>query len=245
MDRAHRAEQGKPAMLSEETFVDFKCPYCGETVSFPGDRAGHVESCPSCSENLLVPADGSGLGHRIPLPIATPRLLLRRFEAGDWKELMELTNHESLFEFEEGGPMEEEAVLRWLDSERHVRLTTPEQLFCLGIQLREEPKLIGYIGLHFRDAQCQQALMTILLSPTHQKQGTALEAVQAVLRFCLVDLRVHRVYAPIHGRNAPALKLAQRARMRKEAEFVQDRLFRGEWVNTVVMAALKDDLTQS
>ena len=229
-------------MISEESFVDFKCPYCGDTVSFPGDRAGFVESCPSCFENLIVPVDASGAGRRIPLPITTPRLVLRRFAGGDWKDLMDLMGHESLFEFEEGGPLEEEAILRWIESDHHVKLTTPDQLFCLGIELREQSKLIGYIGLHFRDSQCQQAILSVVLRPEYREPGADLEAAQAVLRFCLVELNMHRVCAYLNSRNAPALKLFDRAGMRREGEFVKDRFFRGEWINTVVMAALKEDL---
>lgn len=138
--------------------------------------------------------------------------------------------------------MEEEAILRWLDSDRHVKLTTPDQLFCLAIHSQEEAKLIGYIGLHFRDSQCQQANLSIMLNPKYHGTGAALEALQAAMRFCLVELNMHRLCAYLNSRNEPALKLFERAGMRREGEFVRDRLLRGQWVNTVVMAALKEDL---
>ena len=86
-------------MITEENFIDFKCPCCHEPVSFPKETAGFVQGCPSCNESLIVPDDGSEVGRPIPLPIATPRLVLRRLAAGDWKDLLELMSDEEFFHY--------------------------------------------------------------------------------------------------------------------------------------------------
>ena len=59
-------------MITEESFIDFKCPHCGEPVSFPKENAGFAQACPNCTESLIVPDDGSEVGWEIPLPITTP-----------------------------------------------------------------------------------------------------------------------------------------------------------------------------
>jgi len=75
-----------------ENFVDFKCPYCNEGISFPEPRKGLLEECPICMESVVVPDDGSETGGRVPFPITTERLVLRRFERGDWKGALEMFN---------------------------------------------------------------------------------------------------------------------------------------------------------
>src|ERR1051325_1798311 len=78
------------AMITEENFLDCQCPHCGETNSFPQACAGRLQACVNCLNSLIVPDDGSAAGRKIPLPIATPRLVLRRLEPDDWKDLVDL-----------------------------------------------------------------------------------------------------------------------------------------------------------
>ena len=136
-------------MITEESFIDFRCPYCGETISFPRENAGHPQACPGCTESVIVPEDGSPEGGKLPLPITTQRLVLRRFAPVDWQDLLECLSDEETFRHMDGRPLEEEDVLHWLERERQVKLTTPDQAFYLGIQSQESDKLIGYVSLSF------------------------------------------------------------------------------------------------
>src|SRR3974377_1229325 len=134
-------------MMSEENFIDFKCPCCGDAISFPQDSPGRIKECPICSETVIVPGDGSGLGRGLPTPITTARLILRRLQVGDWKDLLECLSDEELFLYSEGRPLSEEEIIQWLESDRHVKLTTPDQAFVLGITVSDTGKLIGYLSL--------------------------------------------------------------------------------------------------
>jgi RimJ/RimL family protein N-acetyltransferase len=228
-------------MITEENFLDFKCPYCGETVSFPENAIGFVEECPGCLESFIVPERGNETGQKLPLPITTPRLKLRRFAASDWKGLLELASNDG--SYVEGMPGEgEEEVLRWLESDSHIKLTTPDQMFHLAIELQDGGKLIGYLGLWFTDARRLQARFNINLHPDHQHKGFALEAVDAVLGFCFEGIKLHRVAACCDSQNAAACRLCENVGMRREGEFVKDqRLAGGGWTNSVWYAALEEE----
>lgn len=65
-------------MNAEENFVDFKCPYCREVVTFVMGGIGHLQECPNCGESLVVPTEEQEFANPIPVPIGTPRLVLRR-----------------------------------------------------------------------------------------------------------------------------------------------------------------------
>jgi RimJ/RimL family protein N-acetyltransferase len=242
-ENAHhdRSPTDPNAMITEESFLDFKCPHCGEPVSFPESAVGFVQECPGCAESLIVPGPGKEIGRNLPLPILTPRLKLRRFTAGDWKGLLELISLEGTWV--EGMPGEgEEEVLRWLESDSHIRLTTPNQMFPLALELQDGGGLIGYLGLWFTDALRLQARVILSLHPNHQHKGLAREALNGVLGFCFEGIQLHRVAASCDSKNTAACRLCEQVGMRREGEFVKDLcLAGGEWANSVWYAALAEN----
>lgn len=231
--------------MSEENFIDFKCPHCGEMVSFPQEFVGHVQECPLCAENCIVPADGSGLGRAIPIPVTTERLVLRRLHPADWKDLLEYLSDEELFQCTEGRPLSEEEIIHWLQSDAHVRLTTPGQAFYLGVQLQAGGKLIGHLSLHFTEPHRAQAAVNLMIGRSHQRQGYGAEALAGGLRFGFEDLRLHRLTASCDTRNTAARALFERAGLRREGEFLKDHFTNGEWASTVAYALIEEDCAET
>lgn len=216
-------------MITEDTFLDFKCPYCGEPNSFPKADAGLLRECVNCMESLLVPISEADAATRIPLPVTTPRLTLRRFEPRDSEDLLEF-----LFD-------EEEEAMRWLENNRKVKLTTPEHMFFLGIEFRGEEKVIGRIGLQIRTETRLEAHVDVELNEKYQHQGFALEALDGILDFCFDGIRLHRVVGNCDSNHAPARRLFERVGMRQEGEFVKSYFADGEWRNDVWYAVLDEE----
>jgi RimJ/RimL family protein N-acetyltransferase len=228
-------------MITEEDFIDFKCPNCGEPVSFPKESAGFAQACPNCTESLIVPDDGSEEGWQIPLPITTARLVIRRLAPGDWKDLLELMSDEEFLRYSANPPMDEDGVLRWLESDAHVKLTTPNQTFYMGIEVQDGSRLIGILNLNFDDSQRLQATFNIALNGKFQRQGFGLEAVVAFLTFCFEGLKLHRVAGTCDSSNAAACRLLEKAGLRREGEFVKSRWLNGEWTNALWYAVLDEE----
>jgi len=231
--------------MADQEFIDFKCPYCTETVSFPADTPGKIQECPECAEVLVLPPANSEFGHKIPIPITTPRLVLRRLAGGDWKDLLEFMSDDELFRYSEGSAMDEEQVIKWLEADKAVKLTTPNTTFFLAIQLQAAGKVIGYVSLMFIDSLRQQATFNIIVSRGFQGQGFGIEAVNALLNFCFEAISLHRVMASFDSRNASARRLFEKAGMRREGEFLKDRFLNGEWGDTVWMAMLSDEYART
>ena len=232
-------------MITEESFIDFKCPHCGDPVSFPQESAGFVQSCPGCLESLIVPDDGSEVGRPIPLPITTPRLVLRRLAPGDWRDLLELMSDEEFFRYQDGTPLDEDGVLHWLESDAHVKLSTPDQPFNLGIQVQDGGKLIGYLSLVFTDPQRLQVTFNLGLNRNFHRKGFGLEAVEAMLGFCFNGLKLHRVAGWCDSRNTAACRLMEKVGLRREGEFLKNRWVHGEWTTSVWYALLDEDCAEA
>ena len=228
-------------MSTDEDFLDFKCPYCGELVSYPSDSVGYARECFNCLESIIVPPAGESKGRRIPLPLTTPRLVLRRFHANDWKPLMELAANEEFLLHADGLTSNEESqVLLWLEGDRQIKLTTPGHSFRLAVTHRDENRLIGLVALRM-DLEVQ-ATIAITLLPEFRRQGLGLEALQAFLEFCFKAIKLHRVLATCESTNAAACHLFEKAGLRREAEFVKDhRTAAGVWMNSYWYALLEED----
>ena len=228
-------------MIIEENFIDFICPACGEPVSFPQSCAGFVQACPNCTQDLIVPDDGSQAGWQVPLPITTARLVLRRLGPPDWKDLLELASEEGAGLYTGTVPPDEDGVLRWLDSDAHVKLTTPDQTFYLGVVLQDGGKLIGLLAMNYTDPRRLQVNFSIGLHGKFQGQGFAQEAVVAFLTFCFEGLRLHRVSSWCDSRDTETCQLLETAGLRREGEFVKNRWLQEVWANSVWYAMLAEE----
>ena len=235
-------------MLIEETFLDFKCPYCGEPNSVPQTTVGKLQECFNCLESLIVPEVGSEFAHKLPFPLQTTRLILRRFTSGDWKDMLELAKDDEFPVCWDGltvvlpaETVSEESVLRWLQSDSLIKLTSPGQPFRLAIELKDGGKLAGYVRFNFMDPENLQGWFEINLHHVHQRKDYGSEAVNALLGFCFNTLGLHRVATNFDSRNRAASHLCEKLGMRREAEFVKDCCFDGEWRNTVWYGILEEE----
>jgi len=61
------------------------------------------------------------------------------------------------------------------------------------------------------------------------------------LAYAFKGLRARRVALDCDARNLPARGLLLKAGLRQESECIQDRFSKGEWVNTVGFALLKQE----
>lgn len=234
---------GPDIMMTDDSFIDFNCPYCQQPVSFPVSGVGSVEECPNCMESIVVSKAGGTEARKPPLPIVTDRLRLRRFTAHDWKGLLALVSDEEGFAYVDGlpGPSEEE-VLRWLDSEAHIKLTTPQQILHLAIELQEGNKLLGVAGLWFTDLQRRQARFNLSVHVAEQRKGFGREAVKGLLGFFFEGLKLHRVSVRCDSPNTAARGLLEKAGLRCEGEFVKDQLtLEGGWTNSTWYAVLGEE----
>lgn len=229
--------------MTEDNFVDFNCPYCGDTVSFPGDLPSIIQECPRCAQSLLMPTEGEAVGRRIPLPLSTPEFLLRRLGPGDWKDLLEIYSDEEIFRFMDGYPLDEEAILRWLETDSQTSLTTPHHYFHLGIQDQRSEKMVGLLELLLTENH-RQAKLSLVVNRQFQRQGVGTKALAMALNFLFQDLNLHRVYASCDNRNAAACRMLEKSGFRREGEFLKDGLLRGEWVSTTWHAILREEFSK-
>ncbi len=110
----------------------------------------------------------------------------------------------------------------------------PRTRYNLAVTLKSDRRFIGAAGIRLEDRG--QASAGCALDRRAQARGLALEAMEAVVEFGFTELGVQRLYAETIADNRAAIALCRRLGMRREAEFVQHRYFKGRWWNTVLLA---------
>ena len=229
---------------AEAKFYDLECPYCGDTVSFPEDTQLKVQECPNCLETIIIPDEPGPVAKKVPLPIATPRLLLRRFVRSDSTDVLEFFGDEQLFEYVQAGPMTSEQAADFLEKDSYKKLTSPNTWFCLAVQDRETEKVIGEVRWHLWEDR-SGAVADICVNRNFQRQGFGTEALRASLGFCFNVLGFRRIVLMCDTRNTGAIRMAEKAHMRREAQFIKDRFLNGEWASTFQYAMLAEEFADA
>lgn len=171
--------------------------------------------------------------------IETKRMLLRDFERDDVAAYCTLTSNLKYQRFyseedcsvEKSRSLVEDFVLQSEELNR--------SKYQLAICLKGSGELIGTVGLRIESNK--QASVGCGLGREFQSAGYAEEAMSALLTYGFEKHGIHRVYAETISENIPAVKLCKILGMREEANFIENRFFKGKWWNTVVMAMLKTE----
>jgi [ribosomal protein S5]-alanine N-acetyltransferase len=99
---------------------------------------------------------------------------------------------------------------------------------------------IGGVRLYMLDAHSGVAGMGYNIARAHWGKGFATEAASAVLAAAFERFGVRKVIAHVDARNIGSIRVLQKLGMQQEAVLRQQRLFRGEYVDEVWYAALRD-----
>ena len=222
---------------SDESFFDFKCPYCGELNSFPAASVHTLQECASCSESVIVPEAGAPTAGKLPLPISAPRLVLRRLRPDDAGRLLEMAAQDESNML----PVNETNVDQWIERQRATRFTRSEYGVYLAIEIVEGQELAGFVLLYYTDGTHNNAGFTLTITPPRRRQGLGLEATRAVMDFAFDGLCARRIAVSCPSPNAAARGMLEKAGLRPEGEFVKSMFDGNEWVNVKWYALLKEE----
>jgi ribosomal-protein-alanine N-acetyltransferase len=224
-------------ILPEDSFFDFKCPYCEAINSFPASAVRTLQECASCTESLIVPESGVEVGGRLPQTIVTPRLVLRRFVPDDAAPILKIIARDEFPEL----PVTETDIDQWIESQRAARFTRSENGVYLAVEIAEGQELAGYVLPYYSDRLHKTAGFTLTLIQSRRRQGLGLEIARAVIDFLFDGLCVRRVSVSCLGQNAAARRMLEKAGMRHEGEFIKSWYDGHDWVDMSGYAMLKEE----
>jgi RimJ/RimL family protein N-acetyltransferase len=224
-------------MPADESFFDFKCPYCGDLNSFPAASAHTLQECASCGDSIVVPEAGAQMGGKLPLPLSAPRLLLRRFRLDDSAQLLEIVAQDESCPL----PVTEANVEQFIEEQSAARFTRSEPGVYLAVELVEGQELAGFVLIYYTDVNHHSAGFTLTIAPPRRRQGLGLEAARAALDFAFNGLCARRAAVSCPSKDAAARGMLEKTGMRQEGEFVKSWYDGKEWANVTWYALLKEE----
>lgn len=175
-------------------------------------------------------------------PFSTQRIRLRALEAADVRAVHEYMNDARLFgcryipwNLRDAAPLSLEQVEGILETWR-----TQKRAFTLGVEAREDGRLVGHAGLHWGwDAHCPS--LSVVIAPPDQRQGLGTEATHLLLAHAFEETPAHNVSAWAGSWNGPALAFASACGFVESGRIPRAGLRRGVYVDEVLLDILRPE----
>jgi RimJ/RimL family protein N-acetyltransferase len=173
--------------------------------------------------------------HPQPRRLATERLVLRRFEPGEFDALHALRSHPEQMRW-----LYEEPATEVESRERHQRRMYHTRFAltgdAIGLAIDRDGVVVGDISLFLRSAENLQGEIGFIVHPDHQRRGYATEAAAALLGHGFDAFGLHRIVGTAEPRNTGSVRVLERLGMQREAHLVENELVKGEWQSEVIYA---------
>ncbi|MGA9422192.1 MAG: GNAT family protein [Rhodanobacteraceae bacterium] len=168
----------------------------------------------------------------------SPRLRLRRLHADDAAALSAYRSLPNVARFQSWTSFGIDDAERLIAGQVDLAPDTPGTWLQLAIVEASSGMLVGDCGLHFRQDDPKQMEIGVTLSPAHQGQGLATEALTCLFDCIFATLGKHRVVAITDVDNLAATALFRRLGFRQEGHFVEHVRFKGTYGSEYLFALL-------
>jgi len=175
-------------------------------------------------------------------PIQTARLTLRPFEMSDLDAYLDLMGREDVCRYLIWGPMDVDQARAKLEHRVHQTSIRGEgEAILFAVVETASGRMIGELMLRMGSAISRQGEVGWSLHPDVQGRGLATEGAAELLRLGFQELGLHRIAAEADSRNLGSIRVMEKLGMRREAQFIEAELFKGEWAGDVIYAILEHE----
>jgi RimJ/RimL family protein N-acetyltransferase len=161
-----------------------------------------------------------------PFPLATDRLLLRRFRDHDTPAFVAYRSDPEVARFQSWSAVNADEARALIERQQAAQFAIPGEWFQIAIARRETDELVGDVGVCVRLEDPTRAEIGFTVSRENQGQGLATEAVRRVFALLFRETEVQRIEATTDARNLASIRLLCRLGMRPTT--TERVMFKGE-----------------
>lgn len=175
--------------------------------------------------------------------LETENLILRDMQLSDESSFVEISQNSKYQRFYSESDCEPDKYRQLTKLFVEQALETPRMSYQLAIESKQTGQFIGTVGLRLEADG--QASMGAGIARQAQGHGLIYEAAKALANFGFNTLDVHRIYAETISQNLAAIRLCKSLGMKQEGYYRENRFFKGQWWDTVVLAVLRSEWNQT
>ena len=173
-----------------------------------------------------------------PFPnLKTERLLLRRVDSNDIKEIFALRSNPETMKY-----IPRPLVKTDEDALEHIAMIDSKidsnEGINWAITLKDNPKLIGVIGHYRIKPENYRAEIGYMLLPEYNGKGIVSEAVKEAVNYGFQVMKLHSIEAIIDPDNYGSAKVLEKNGFVKEAHLKENEFFEGRFLDTVIYSIL-------
>ena len=175
-----------------------------------------------------------------PFPeIKTQRLLLRKLENEDRQEMFFLRSDENVLQY-----IGKEPIVSIEEAEEFIKrmnnLLLENEAIMWGITLMENPgKVIGTICYWNFKKEHDRVELGYTLHPAFWRRGIMKEAIEAVIEYGFLKMKLHSIEALINPDNIASAAVLESTGFVKEGHIKENFYFRGNFQNTGIYSRLQ------
>ncbi|MBF2709101.1 GNAT family N-acetyltransferase [Flavobacterium soyangense] len=173
-----------------------------------------------------------------PFPnLETERLRLRRVVNDDANEIFAIRSDKETMKY-----IPRPLVKNIKEALEHIALIDSKIENNEGINwaftLKNNPKLIGIIGLYRIKPEHYRAEIGYMLLPEYHGKGFITEAIKEVVKYGFETMKLHSIEAIIDPENFISEKVLQKNGFVKEAHLKENEFYEGRFLDTVIYSVL-------
>ncbi|MDP1729098.1 MAG: GNAT family protein [archaeon] len=152
------------------------------------------------------------------MKLQTKRLILRPFAKGDISNIVENINNLKVTKWllVVPYPYKRKDAIWWVENCKEKAKAKPRKDYNFGIELKEEHKIIGGIGLHRVNKNNGTAELGYWLGEKYWRQGYGSEALENLINFAFNKLKLRRLGAEVFAENPSSGKLLEKYGFKRE-----------------------------
>lgn len=173
-----------------------------------------------------------------PFPVlSTERLLLRELDTSDANEIFFLRSDKTVLQYLDKEPAKSiDEAIAFIELIKKELQDNKSVLW--GIQLKNNPALIGTICYWRIQKEHYRAEVGYVLHPNQQGKGVMNEAMKAVLNYGFEKMKLHSVEANVNTENTASIKLLEKNGFVREGYFKENYFFNGRFLDSAVYSLI-------
>lgn len=164
--------------------------------------------------------------------LQTIRLILRQVRESDDKDMFEYTSSPEITKFLSWEPHNDITQARFYISQLIENYKLAD-CYAWAIEVKDLNKFIGIVRIFDVSFANKRGELSYILNPAFQGKGLAVEAIKAVLEFCIEQVGLNRIQARCTPDNYPSERVMQKLGMRYEGTL------RDYWINKGIFTDAK------